>query len=63
MTSELCTICASPAEPQHGAVVFVYDGREFHFCSLDCLKIFQAFPETYTTSETPELQSVEDSGY
>jgi YHS domain-containing protein len=46
-----------------GAVLFYYESQPFHFCSLDCLKIFQAYPETYAHEEETELKSVEDSGF
>ena len=59
---EQCTICGASAEPAQGAVLLVHEGVTFRFCSLECLKIFQAYPETYTQEEEVELRSVEDSG-
>lgn len=61
--TERCTICASPVQNDKGTVLFHFEGRAFHFCSLDCLKIFQAYPHAYTQEEDSELRSVEDSGF
>jgi YHS domain-containing protein len=56
-----CTICGASLEPDHGAPVMVLEGATFHFCSLECLKIFKAFPEAYIHEEETELRSVEDT--
>jgi len=60
--SDSCTICASPVQKDKGALFLVFEGRGFNFCSLDCLKIFQAYPYAYTGDEETEVKSVEDSG-
>ncbi len=46
-----------------GAILFYFEGQPFHFCSLDCLKIFQAYPQAYAHEEDTELKAVEDSGF
>jgi len=61
--SDRCTICATPMDRHGGGLVFVYEGQKFFFCSLDCLKIFQAYPETYTTDEESSLSAIEDTGF
>lgn len=61
--SDYCVICASPVQKDKGALFFVFEGQAFHFCSLDCLKIFQAYPNAYTHDQESELSSVEDSGF
>ena len=60
--SEYCTICAAPVQKDKGAFLFVFEGQAFHFCSLDCLKIFQAYPCAYAHDQNEEVDSVEDSG-
>ena len=61
--SDYCTICASPVQKDKGALFFVFEGQAFDFCSLDCLKIFQAYPYAYARDEETEVKSVEDSGF
>ena len=61
--TDRCTICASPVQHDKGALLFHFEGQAFHFCSLDCLKVFQAYPYAYTHDEDTELRSVEDSGF
>jgi ribosomal protein L24E len=56
-----CTICGASLELGHGAPVMAHEGLTFRFCSLECLKIFKAFPEAYTHEEETELKSVEDT--
>jgi YHS domain-containing protein len=60
--SDPCTICAASADKSGGATVIVFEGVKFFFCSVDCLRIFQAFPDAYAHDEIPELKSIEDSG-
>lgn len=33
--SDYCTICASPVQKDKGALLFVFEGQAFHFCSID----------------------------
>jgi YHS domain-containing protein len=61
--TERCTICAAPVQNDKGAILFYFEGQPFHFCSLDCLKIFQAYPQAYAHEEDTELKAVEDSGF
>jgi YHS domain-containing protein len=63
VTTERCTICAAPVQNDKGAILFYFEGQPFHFCTLDCLKIFQAYPLAYAHGEDTELNSVEDSGF
>jgi YHS domain-containing protein len=60
---EPCTICAAPVQNDRGAILFYFEDQPFHFCSLDCLKIFQAYPQAYAHEEDTELKTVEDSGF
>jgi YHS domain-containing protein len=58
-----CPICGSVLEEDSAVVDMVFEGTTFHFCSLDCLKIFQAFPDAYGRGEEPDLKALEDSAF
>lgn len=61
--AERCVVCESQIQREAGSLVFSYEGESFDFCSLDCLKIFQAYPAAYANAEEPELSTVEDSQF
>lgn len=61
--SDHCTICDAPIEDTKGSLVSSVDGHLFHFCSLECLKIFQAYPEAYMGEIEMELKTVEDTAW
>lgn len=58
-----CPVCGTPLSDEHGVACLMYEGVAFRFCSLDCLKVFQAFPLAYGRGEEPDLKTVEDSGF
>lgn len=58
-----CTICAAQIHESDGSLVSALDGHVFHFCSLICLKIFQAYPNSFMGKEELELNILEDTAY
>ena len=58
-----CTICAAQIHDSDASLVSALDGRLFHFCSLICLKIFQAYPNAFMGKEEMELNLLEDTAY
>jgi adenylate cyclase len=43
-------VCRMAVDPDHGAGRLIYEGIEYHFCSLDCVRRFAAQPERYAGS-------------
>ena len=43
-------VCRMAVAPDREAGRFVYEGTEFHFCSLDCARAFTADPSRYITA-------------
>jgi class 3 adenylate cyclase/YHS domain-containing protein len=42
-------VCRMAVDPQHAVGSLRYDGREYHFCSLHCVRAFAEAPEHYAT--------------
>lgn len=40
-------VCGMPVDPEAAAGSTVHDGSTFHFCSVHCLRMFEADPSTY----------------
>ncbi len=40
-------VCRMAVDPEHCAGTLSHEGREFHFCSLDCAALFAASPKRY----------------
>jgi YHS domain-containing protein len=57
---ERCPICGVSLETEKGAAELFYEGTLYRFCSVDCLRIFEAFPEAYSGGEEPELKAIEE---
>ncbi|MEJ2422369.1 MAG: hypothetical protein P8018_11855 [Acidobacteriota bacterium] len=58
-----CPVCGGVLVQHSQAVDLVYHELLFRFCSLDCLKVFQRYPEVYGEGEEPELHPVEDTNF
>ncbi|MEK6252173.1 MAG: adenylate/guanylate cyclase domain-containing protein [Actinomycetota bacterium] len=41
-------VCRMAVDPEHCAGTLSYEGREFHFCSLECVARFANSPDRYT---------------
>jgi len=41
-------VCRMAVDPEHTAGTLVNDGREYHFCSLECARKFADSPKRYT---------------
>jgi len=62
VTLERCPVCGGLLTPEAGTFEVTYEGKSFSFCSLDCMHIFQHFPQAYAEGEEPDLGTVEDAG-
>jgi adenylate cyclase len=40
-------VCRMAVDPEHSAGTLLHDGREYHFCSLECARKFADSPERY----------------
>ena len=54
-----CPICGVQLEEEGGAELS-YEGTLYRFCSADCLRVFETFPEAYSGGEEPELKALEE---
>ena len=43
-------VCRMAVDPDHSAGALVYDGVEFHFCSLECANSFSGDPVRYASA-------------
>lgn len=48
-------VCRMAVDPEHAAGTLVHDGREYHFCSLECARKFADSPQRFT--ETTEAEA------
>jgi adenylate cyclase len=46
-------VCRMAVDPQRSAGTLVHDGREYHFCSMECVARFAAAPERFASHGTP----------
>ncbi|MGC8722864.1 MAG: YHS domain-containing protein [Acidobacteriota bacterium] len=60
MIQERCPVCGGFLSPEGVTFEVTYEGKPFSFCSLDCMHIFQHFPQAYAEGQEPELQAIED---
>lgn len=59
--AETCPVCGTKiAEGSHN-LEFTYHSKNFKFCTLECMKIFQQFPDAYGDDSAPEVQLMEDA--
>jgi adenylate cyclase len=47
-------VCRMAIEPAEAAGRLTYGGREYHFCSLECVRAFAAEPERFADGAAPE---------
>ena len=57
-----CPVCGEALKDQGAVLEFNREERRFKFCCLECLRIFQQYPEAYEGAELPQIEAVEDSG-
>lgn len=58
--SEFCPVCGGEVD-EAGTFSVPLEGRRVKFCGLDCLHIFQQYPEVYLGIEEPSALVIEDS--
>ncbi len=61
--SATCPICGSPIRDEATAANLLFEGATFRFCSQECLRIFQLFPDAYGRGREPELNMLEDTAF
>jgi adenylate cyclase len=47
-------VCRMAVDPEHAAGTLVHDGREYHFCSLECARKFADSPARYMEATEAE---------
>jgi adenylate cyclase len=50
-TQPIDPVCRMAVDPAHEAGRLTFEGREYHFCSLDCARAFAAAPTDYVTED------------
>lgn len=55
-----CPICGGALPGDRSKVELTYQGVMYVFCSQECLRVFEAYPEAYSGAEEPELKPLED---
>jgi YHS domain-containing protein len=58
-----CPVCGENLENNRAAMEIIHGGKQYLFCSLECSRLFQQFPEVYEGVESAEIEAVEDSGF
>ena len=58
-----CAVCGEALKGEKASLELVHGGKQFSFCTIDCMRLFQQFPDVYLGEETPQLEAVEDSGF
>ncbi len=58
-----CPICGTHLKEGKGAFQCSHEGTAYRFCTLECMRVFQQFPEVYVGHEEMEIQTLEDSGF
>ncbi len=54
MSRVLDVVCGMMIDPDTAAATTTYESREFHFCSKDCHRAFEADPEAYASKVEQE---------
>ena len=60
---EICPICGTRLKEGKGAFQYSHEGKAYNFCTIECMRVFQQFPEVYVGQEEAEIQTLEDSGF
>ena len=55
-----CPVCGAAVE-ESGSFSLQVEGRTVRFCGVDCLHVFQQYPDVYLGLEEPTAILVEDS--
>jgi YHS domain-containing protein len=55
-----CPVCGTQIPEGNENLEFTYHGKNFKFCTLECMKIFQMFPDAYGDDTSPDVQLLED---
>jgi YHS domain-containing protein len=55
-----CPICGTTVLEGEAKLEFSYHGKIFRLCTLQCLRIFEQFPDVYGDDITPDVQLLED---
>jgi len=58
--SEFCPVCGGAVD-EAGTFSVPVDGGTVKFCGLDCLHVFQLYPEVYLGLEEPSTVLIEDT--
>ncbi len=60
MPELICPICGTRLKEGVGAMEWQYKGKTYQFCTLDCLHLFQQFPESYVDQEGESSDGILD---
>jgi YHS domain-containing protein len=55
-----CAICGCQLKDGQKLLEYSYHGRPYILCTLECLHIFEQFPDAYGDDAVPEVQLVDD---
>ena len=58
-----CPVCGENLGGSKAALEINHQGKQYLFCSLECSRLFQQFPEIYEGIEMAQIEAVEDSGF
>ena len=59
-----CPVCGERFGESKAAIEISHGGRQYLFCSLECSRLFQQFPEIYCEGvEAAQIEAIEDSGF
>jgi YHS domain-containing protein len=61
MQSVLDPVCGMSIDPETAAAHTKFEGRDYYFCSTDCLRAFERSPESYRHADTTRRSSNADA--